>query len=284
LTGVRAPGLAILILALALGGTSALGARRVPSSATFISSCAFAHRAPDDPIVYPREPGYSHDHTFVGNVSTNAFSTLRSLRRARSTCYRYGDTAAYWAPTLYVDGQPVTPRTATLYYRRLTTAPVRAFPSGLRMVAGDSRAWRPQNPAVTHWDCAVLKENFYGTRSTQSASRSAASRVIPHCSPYSELQLIVNFPDCWNGKSIDSANHKSHMAYSVAGRCPTGHPVAVPALSLVYSYPPGIGRIVALSSGTQYSGHADFINSWNEPALTKLVDDCLNHGRGCGGD
>ena len=277
---MRALGLAVL--AVALGGTAALGAARAPSAAYFVSSCAFAHRAPDDPIVYPREPGYSHDHTFVGNVSTNAFSTLRSLHRARSTCYRYGDTAAYWAPTLYIDGLPVPPRTATLYYRRRTSAPVRAFPPGLRMVAGDSHAWRPQSPAVTHWDCAVLKEIFYGTRSIQSASRSDASSEIPRCSKYAELQLIVNFPDCWNGKSVDSADHKSHMAYSVAGRCPRGHPVPVPALSLVYNYPPRVGGTVVLSSGTQYSGHADFINSWNEPALTKLVDDCLNHGRLCG--
>jgi hypothetical protein len=284
LTGVRALGFAVLVFAVALGGTSALGARRAPSAASFVSTCPFAHRAADDPIVYPREPGYSHDHTFVGNVSTNAFSTLRSLSGAKSTCYRYGDTAAYWAPTLYIDGSPVPPRTARLYYRRLTSAPVRAFPPGLRMVAGNSHAWRPQTPAVTHWDCSVLKENFYGTRSTQSALRVAASSVIPHCSKYSELQLIVNFPDCWNGTSIDSANHKSHMAYSVAGTCPASHPVAVPGLSLVYNYPPRVGGVVVLSSGTQYSGHADFINSWNEPALTKLVDDCLNHGRGCTGD
>ena len=279
MTSVRLLGFAVLTLA--LGGSSALGAARPPSAPYFVSSCAYAHRAADDPIVLPRRPGLSHDHTFVGNVSTNAFSTLRSLKGAASTCYRYGDTAAYWAPTLYVDGSPVTPRTATIYYRRLTNAPVHAFPPGLRMVAGNSHAWRPQSPAVTRWDCAVLKEIFYGTRSTQSASRSATSSSIPHCSGYSELQLIVNFPDCWNGKSIDSADHKSHMAYSIAGRCPRGHPVPVPALSLVYNYPPLTGGTLVLSSGTEYSGHADFVNAWNEQALTKLVDDCLNDGRLC---
>jgi hypothetical protein len=147
------------------------------------------------------------------------------------------------------------------------------------MIAGNSHAWRPQSPAVTHWDCAVLKESFYGTRQTQSASISGA---IPRCSALANLQLIVNFPDCWNGKSTDSPDHKSHMAYSVAGKCPAGHPVAVPALSLVYSYLPPTGAEIMLSSGGQYSGHADFVNSWNEGALTKLVDDCLNKGRVCG--
>jgi hypothetical protein len=91
----------------------------------------------------------------------------------------------------------------------------------------------------------------------------------------------VNFPNCWNGKSLDSANHKSHMAYSVAGRCPASHPVAVPAITLVYSYLPPAPGTVMLSSGGQFSGHADFINSWNEQVLTRLVDTCLNEDAYC---
>jgi len=50
----------------------------------FIVDCLFAHRAKDDPIVYPRQPGASHMHDFFGNKSTNAFSTYRSMRRART--------------------------------------------------------------------------------------------------------------------------------------------------------------------------------------------------------
>ena len=42
---------------------------------SFVSRCTFSHRAPDDPIVYPAQPGASHDHTFLGNKTTNAFST-----------------------------------------------------------------------------------------------------------------------------------------------------------------------------------------------------------------
>ena len=54
--------------------------RRDLAGVNFVSSCGFSHRGPDDPIVYPGQPGRSHDHSFVGNVSTNAFSTLGSLR------------------------------------------------------------------------------------------------------------------------------------------------------------------------------------------------------------
>jgi len=268
----------VALLVLALAPATAAAAAAGPNVPTFVSVCSFSHRSNDDPIVYPRRPGFSHDHTFVGNASTDAFSTLRSLRRAGTTCMPRGDTAAYWAPTLFANGSPVTPSGAAIYYRRLTAAPVRAFPEGLRMVAGDSRAYRPQSRRVTYWDCAVLKENFYGPRRLQSA---AASGTIPRCSKYANLQLHVNFPDCWNGRTLDSPDHKRHMAYSVAGRCPASHPVAVPALSVVYAYvapPPGT---LILSSGGQFSGHADFVNSWNERALSQLVRSCLNSGAYC---
>jgi hypothetical protein len=268
----------VIATTLAAQASAGAAAPSISAAPTFVSVCSFGHLAPDDPIVFPREPGFSHEHTFVGNVSTNAFSTLASLRAARTTCAPSGDTAAYWAPTLYLDGYPVKPRAAAIYYRRLTKAPVRPFPAGLRMVAGNSKALRPQSPRVTSWDCAVFKENFYSTRMTQNA---AASSGIPECSQYANLQLKVTFPDCWNGTSLDSANHKSHMSYSVAGRCPASHPVALPSITLVYSYLAIAPGAAMLSSGGQYSGHADFINSWNEPALTKLVETCLNERLYC---
>src|ERR1041385_2867738 len=52
----------------------------------FYANCRFSHTNMDDPIVYPGEPGRSHHHTFFGNASTDASSTLASLRRAKTTC------------------------------------------------------------------------------------------------------------------------------------------------------------------------------------------------------
>ena len=269
-------------------GQSGAAGTPPPGSTYFISTCAFSHRAFDDPIVFPREPGFSHNHTFVGNISTNAFSTLATLRGARTTCNPIGDTAAYWAPTLYVAGVPVIPLRATIYYRRDTIAPVRPFPPGLRMVAGNSHALFTQSLQITYWDCNVIKTDFYGpravaTRAATTPEITAGSSGIPGCQANTTLQLHVNFPDCWNGTSLDSSDHKSHMAYSVGGRCPQSHPVAVPALSIVYDYPGRAATSSAmLSSGGQLSGHADFINTWHQANLTTLVADCLNHQHGCG--
>src|SRR5262249_44195871 len=121
----------------------------------FVSSCAFSHRAGDDPIVFPGFPGSSHDHTFVGNTSTNAFSTLATLRQAGTTCRRPNDTAAYWMPTLLADGTPVVPAGATIYYRRQTLAATQPFPAGLEIVAGNSHATAPQDLRIVSWNCGI---------------------------------------------------------------------------------------------------------------------------------
>jgi hypothetical protein len=290
----RACGRLVVLLVGALvlvAGTARVAAGSAPEGRianddrSFVTLCGFSHRNNDDPIVLPRRPGFSHEHTYVGNVSTDAFSTLSSLHAAgRTTCDRKKDTAAYWAPTLYVDGKAVEPYGAVVYYRRLTTARVRAYPEGLTIVAGNSHSAGPQSRRVVFWDCGLVKTALYGPISRSArpvATPPAASSRPPACPPASKLQLHINFPDCWNGKTTDSVDHRRHMAYSVGGRCPRGYPVAVPELSLVYQYPPVAG-VLALSSGSVYTAHADFMNAWDEKALKELVDHCLNERRPCG--
>src|SRR5919106_1763540 len=110
----------------------------------FVENCRFSHSAADDPIVFPGKAGASHDHTFVGNRSTSAFSTYASLRRSGTSCRRAEDTAGYWVPTLLQNATPLFPRSATIYYRRGTLAPITTFPNNLRMIAGDATATTPQ--------------------------------------------------------------------------------------------------------------------------------------------
>ena len=246
---------------------------RALQGVNFIGSCAFSHMAMDDPIVYPRQPGASHDHSFVGNTTTNAFSTLRTLRAGSSTCKRDGETAAYWMPTLLLNGQMIPPTAATVYYRRKTLAPLRAFPAGLKMIAGDRQAASPQGMQITYWNCGA-------------ASTVPPSTEVPTCpsSRGQSLRLHVNFPSCWDGKHLDSVDHKSHMAYAGRGACPASHPIAVPAIALIFRYPITGGSGVTLSSGGRYSAHADFFNAWRQGTLTSLVNNCLNALRHCGRD
>ena len=237
----------------------------------FVENCRFSHTAPDDPIVFPGKAGASHDHTFVGNRSTNASSTYGSLRASRSTCRRAADTAGYWVPTLLQGGTPVPPMGATIYYRRGTLAPVQTFPNNFRVIAGDATATAPQGMRVTFWSCGAL-------------SGVPPSATVPSCPAGrgSFLRLHVRFPSCWDGANLDSADHKSHLAYAVGRRCPSTHPVPVPAITQIYRYPTRGGEGFTLASGGQFSAHADFINAWRPGALRRLVDECLNALVHCG--
>jgi hypothetical protein len=237
----------------------------------FVSTCTFSHRNTDDPIVYPGQPGRSHDHTFIGNDTTNAFSSVETMRGGTSSCRRAGDTAAYWAPTLIgPSGQAIQPRAATVYYRRHTLVPLQAFADGFRMIAGNARATSPQGLTVTSWNCGP-----------QAGIRPQAT--VPTCPDADRrgLALHVQFPDCWDGVNLDSPDHQSHMAYSISGRCPADHPVALPAIQLNLRYPSAGGPGLVLSSGGQFSGHADFFNAWEAQELRRLVNRCLNGLRHC---
>jgi len=149
------------------------GALAGPAGAFFIVASRLSHSAPDDPIVFPRLPSHSHDHSFIGNVSTNPFTTPASLAGHATTCSDTDDLSSYWAPTPCAAGTPVKPLEVTIYYRRLTQAPVRPFPRGLEMVAGNSHALTPQNPSVTEWYCGVLKSSFYAPLARAGATTPA---------------------------------------------------------------------------------------------------------------
>jgi len=233
----------------------------------FVSLCRFSHTAPDDPIVFPGLPGFSHDHTFFGNTTTNANSTPAALVGQQTTCDPTTDTAAYWAPTLIVDGKHVAALDAAVYYRRNTLAAVRPFPANLVMIGGNSSARTPQSTNVVFWGCSL--------------EDTSPSTTVPNCGSTS-LRLHVIFPECWDGSHLDSADHKSQMAYATNGVCPADHPVAVPQLVVIIRYPVNGSGDVQVSSATQFSGHSDFVNAWDEDALTRLVDYCLNALRPCG--
>jgi Domain of unknown function (DUF1996) len=251
--------------AAAASSGEARAAHRGGGGGYFAITCGFSHRNRDDPIVFPRQPGRSHDHTYFGARSTDAFSTPASLRQAgRTTCRLPADTAAYWAPTLFVEGEAVEPLAVVAYYVRRTSDAVDPFPAGLKVIAGDATARSAQDSRITSWSCAVR--------------RAERTSTIPTCpgGRFGGLRLQVNFPDCWDGERLDSASHKSHMAYSEDGECPGSHPEEVPGLTLLVYYGVSGGQDAELSSGSQFSAHADFVNSWDQSTLTRLVDRYLN--------
>jgi hypothetical protein len=260
-------GASVVLLAalssVALGSTSRSAASEAaaqrpsasfPGGRYFNVACGFSHRNNDDPILFPGAPGRSHNHTFIGNRNVDASTTPDSLVDGSSTCGEL-DSSTYWVPTLYEGPEPSTPLAAVLYYTRHTSGPIVAFPPGLKMIAGNALARRPQPKGIVSWSCGG-----------STGKRFAA---VPVCSEESALVFNVRFPNCWNGKATDSANHKSHTAYSAAGACPASHPVRLPTISLVLIYSP-TSRFAQPASG-KFAGHADFMNGWDQKVLARLV-------------
>jgi hypothetical protein len=239
----------------------------------FVAECEFSHRASDDPIVLPRLSSASHSHDFFGNLSTDAFSTTRSLRASTGTCLPVADESAYWVPTLYRKGRPLTPTSASAYYQDFfRRGRVLPFPTGLRVVAGNPRAKGFQH-GVVRWTC--------------ESDHVQGSTTIPDCGS-ARVTLRVAFPDCWDGRRLDSPDHQAHMAYNNADglelglqECPASHPIVVPQLQLNVTYPMHDGNGVELASGSAVTAHADFFNAWKRSALRKQINRVLSRGRAC---
>lgn len=257
-----------LLLLVSLAALAALpGAAR--ADGIFVADCALSHRAPDDPIVFHGLPGRSHAHDFFGNHSTNARTTFRSLRRHAGNCLPAGDGSAYWTPTLYRGGRALRPVQVQAYYQDFYRyGRVLPFPAGLRMIAGAPRRGR------VRWTCRNDHSLGGGPR-------------IPSCGA-DLVTLRIGFPDCWDGRRLDSPDHRSHMAYNDADglqlglqHCPASHPVVVPQLQLNVTYPMHDGRGVGLASGSVRSAHADFFDGWRPSLLRLRVDAVLNGGLAC---
>lgn len=241
---------------------------RVPQ---FKVECSWSHSAPDDPIVHPGKPGRAHLHDFFGSTETDADSTPSSLLGTDTTCQNRNDTAAYWAPAVLRDGEPVEPTGSVAYYRPgpgVDPADVVPYPAGLVVIAGDQTATDPQSLDVAAWHC--------GASPILHSDPPACPRTAP-------LGVRIAFPDCWDGERLDSEDHQSHMDYSEGGACPDSHPVAVPQLTFEVHYPiTGEPSELALASGGVRSMHADFVQAWDQAALEREVRACLNGGRVCG--
>jgi hypothetical protein len=229
---------------------------RFPGGAYFALACGMSHRNNDDAIVFAGRPGKSHNHTYIGNRVVEASTTPETLLGGATTCETEADSSTYWFPTLFIGEEAVHPLTAIVYYVKRTSADVAPLPAGLKMVAGNAQAKTRQPKGVAAWSCGGV-----GGRPRYATIYSCESDQL--------LQLQVNFPNCWNGKTLDSADHKRHMAYAKNGTCPSSHPTAVPTIALIVLYPPMPSQ-AQVASG-RFGTHADFMNGWDQQALAKLV-------------
>lgn len=241
---------------------------------SFFVRCASTHVSNDDPIVYPGLRGAAHRHEFFGARGVRSDSTESGLRTGTTSCATRADTAAYWAPTLEIDGR-MARGTLFAYYDRGGKARAAAPPAGLKVIAGDMHATRPQRMRVTSWSC-ITTRTANGTR----------YRELPRCKRGTRLSARITFPDCWNGSDLDSADHRSHMAYAEGGRCSATHPVPIMRVTMLVVWPvrPRSAAHVTLGDGMLAATgmHADFWNTWRQGAIEQLRWDCIEVAAPCG--
>jgi hypothetical protein len=288
-------GLKSFTKALAMAGTTLimLGLAAVPAAQASPGDgnnvfwqmlCTVDHFGANDPIVFPGQPGVSHMHSFFGNSTTNANSTGASLLGSAGSCGRgmqSSDHSGYWIPSLYklnADGSHTLVTSGDqemfIYYRRAggpTGPKVTPFPTGLAIVAGNSRATSAQSSALIDWDCG---------------GGGPMTPTIPQCAngTTATLHADVVFPSCWNGTQLNAPDHMSNMAYAnpTTGACPAGYPVSVPQINFsIYYYGIAGGPQYVLSSHGPYTMHGDFFAAWDPQVQNALVAGCLNAGLDC---
>jgi hypothetical protein len=257
---------------------------------------------PDDSIVWLGQPGKSHLHQFYGNTAANGSSTYESLRTSGdSTCMSPVNRSAYWMPAM-LDGKGnvVRPDYVSIYYKRYpasspqcTQGKVSAkgcvqLPNGLRFIMGrDMLNLAAPSTGNFHFLC----DNNTGTFATLGGALAV-------CKPGNHIIAVIDAPMCWNGKDLDTADHRSHVGYMHDTHlgypgCDAEHPYIIPEFTMSANYSVVAGDDPTLWSfssdamapnephGSTY--HADWFGAWDPTVLATWTDNCINKLLNCSG-
>ena len=221
------------------------------------------HRNSDNLVTSPGVPGAAHHvHEYVGNASTNAFSTEASLLEGGTTCAS-GDLSTYYWPVVRVSHHIVEPSRVRIAFYGNGLTDVVAMPPFLRMSTGDSRAMTDGGRyARARWSCSGAPER--------------TTNQYPLC-PRGQLVIrTFTFPSCWDGLRTDSPNHRDHVVFPAAsGACPP-KTFPIPRLQITVSYrlPPGARyRIDSFpeQGGNPSTDHSDFVAIIPGPLMAEIL-------------
>ncbi|MGW5746978.1 DUF1996 domain-containing protein [Amycolatopsis sp. NPDC003861] len=173
-------------------------------------------------------------------------------------------------------GEIQRPEVAKLTFEGSPVGKVQAMPKFLRVLYGDAKVTTngPKN-ARASWTCTGFEDRLIDK--------------YPICPSGSKVERIHEFASCWDGKNIDSTNHRDHIVYpDAAGKCPSGFR-AVPKLkiTLVYNIPQKVqqDRLYSVDSFPEekhnpLSDHDDFANVMPQRVMNRLVG-CVNRNKTC---
>lgn len=257
--------------------------------------CAPSHMNNDDPMVFPNQQNATHHHTYYGNTQVKYDTDLSQLSTVGNSTCNGGimNRSAYWHPSMIDsrDGTPVLPDGGAIFYYKssygISPTLIKPPPKGLRMIAGNAKATNASESRAVKYVCINIAR--------ADSNGMPWQKTIPNCGTDTYMQMVVEFPQCWDGKNLDSPNHKDHMAYTVNTNgnfsCPTSHPVLIPLISLNLNYKVAFNGQLAkwrlasdnykFEANAGYSGHADYVEGWDRPTLEGMVKNCLNATKDC---
>jgi len=283
--------------------------------------CSSGQILRDDPLVYPGQPGASHLHQFFGNTGANASSTYQSLRTSGGTTCGQGpfNRSAYWFPAMLDGvGHVVKPTYLNLYYKRNPISDPDCslsnpehvgqcvdLPNGIRFVFGynmkdGSHAIGNVNNDehwAIHYGCWDSEDGTVSRGNATDNYWTISDVAAAGCPVGARLMIFVNAPNCWDGQNIDSADHRSHIAWAngpmYPGQffraCPTDHPYLFPDMEVQIAFQ--VDANLAkwhLSSDEMVAGaangstfHMDYWEAWSPTAKGTWHTNCINRHLSC---
>ncbi|KAI0782062.1 hypothetical protein C8Q75DRAFT_539770 [Abortiporus biennis] len=240
-----------------------------------------------DPIVSPNAIS-SHEHTIFGGANFGPTYDYDTYSSADCTTVSLDvDFSNYWVPSWYYHDPNGTfsmiPAVMNIYYfmRPGDGEVIVAPPKGLRMIAGSPT--RTTYNASNHEDQAVsfVCLDYSGAHNGDPDYAERPDFFDHNCA--NGVRGQVFFPQCWDGKNLDSADHKSHMAYPVdaynGGKCPDSHPVHIFGIFYEFlvstdQFPYNGAGSWALSTGDTrgLTFHGDFAMGWSDAGIQALTD------------
>ncbi|MFE2518272.1 DUF1996 domain-containing protein [Streptomyces mirabilis] len=276
------------------------------SRGTFTTQCgvnANKNFNTDNVIVAPGVTnGAHHLHDYVGNQKVNAFSSNQTFLQGGTSCQNKSDLSSYYWPVVRIQdgtqdfdqnkdgggkegnvGKILTPVSAQIKYVGSPASKVVAMPQFLRIITGDAKTTtNGLANANAHWSCTGFENKVQLTSQ------------YPICPQGSKVVRTFAFQSCWDGQNIDSANHRTHVAFPdpASGVCGNGFK-AIPQLTMRLTYniaPPTIQNGVVKNAYAvdgfpeqlhkAATDHDDFI-SVTTGGLANKIANCINTGKQC---